>query len=70
MLYSLFDLVVDPRELHIGAYLHSLGSLDLSQASLSLDLIVDPREFSYWGISLPTEFACIVILVILWLWVT
>ena len=57
----LFDLVVDPRELHTGAYPPSLGSSDLSQVSLSFDLVVDPREFSYWGIFPPAEFACIII---------
>ena len=53
---------------HTGAYLSSLGSSDLSQASLSFDLVVDPHELSYWGISSSTEFACIVIQVIFWLW--
>ena len=68
MLHLLFDLVVDSLELHTGAYLPSLGSSDLSQASLSFDLVVDPHELSYWGISPSTEFACIVIWVIIWLW--
>ena len=62
-LHSPFDRVVDPRELHIEAYPHSLGSSDLSEASLYLDLVVDPHELSYWGISPPFESACIVILV-------
>ena len=68
--YSPFDLVVDPYELHTRAYPPSLGSLDLSQASLYFDLVVNPHELSYWGISSPTEFACIIILVILWRWAT
>ena len=45
-----------------------LGSSGLSQASLSFDLVADPHELSYWGISPSTEFACIVIWVTLWLW--
>ena len=57
-----------PRELHIGAYPPSPSSSNLSQASLSFDLVVDPHELSYWGISSSTEFACIVIWVIIWLW--
>ena len=65
--YSPFNLVVDPCELHTEAYPSSLRSLDLSQASLSLDLVVNPHELSYWGISPLAEFACIIILVILWL---
>ena len=65
----LFDLVVDLRELHTGAYPSSLGSSDLSQASLSFDLVVDPHKLSYWGISLPVGLACIIVWVILWLWV-
>ena len=69
-LHSLFDLVVDPRELHTGVYPPSQESLDLSKASLSFDLVVDPHELPYWGISPPIEFTCIVILVILWLWAT
>ena len=55
--------------MYTGAYPPSPRSSDLSQASLSFDLIVDPHELSYWGISPSTEFACIVIWVILWLWV-
>ena len=55
---------------HTRAYPPSLGSSNLSKASLSFNLIVDPHELSYWGISPPIEFACIVILVILWLWAT
>ena len=47
MLHSLFNLVVDPRELHTRAYPHSLRSSDFSQASLSFDLVVDPHELSY-----------------------
>ena len=60
---SPFDLVVDPCELYTRAYPPSIGSLDLSHASLSFDLVVDPHELSYWGISPPAEFAYIVILV-------
>ena len=56
-----FDLVVDSLELHTGAYPPSLRSSDLSQASLSVDLVVDPHELSYWGISPPIEFVCIII---------
>ena len=63
--HSPFDLVVDPFELHIGAYPPSMGSSNLSQASLSFDLVVNPYELSYWGISSSAKFACIVILVIL-----
>ena len=70
MLHSLFNLVVGPCELHSGSYPHSLGSSNLSKALLSFDLVVDPHELSYWGISPPIEYVCIVILVILWLWVT
>ena len=62
-LQSPFDLVFDPRELHTRVYLPSLRSSDLSQALVSFDLAVDPHELSYWAISPPTEFACIVILV-------
>ena len=40
-----------PRELHTRAYPPSPRSSDLSQASLSFDLVVDPYELSYWGIS-------------------
>ena len=58
-----------PRKLHTGAYPPSPRSSDLSQASLSFDLVVDPYELSYWGIS-PPEFTCIIIWVILWFWVT
>ena len=36
-----------PRELHTGAYPPSPRSSDLSQASLSFDLVVDPYELSY-----------------------
>ena len=68
--HSHFDLVVDPCELHIGAYPRSLGSSDLAHASLSFNLVVDSYELSYWGISSLAEFACIIILVILWLWAT
>ena len=68
--HSPFDLVVDPSELHTGAYSPSMGSSDLSQASLSFDLVADRHELSYWGISPPAKFVCIVILVILWLWAT
>ena len=50
--HSPFDLVVDPCKLHTRAYSPSLGSFDLSLASLSFDLVVDPYELSYWGISL------------------
>ena len=46
-IHSPFDLVVDPYELHTGAYPPSLGSSDLSLASLSFDLVVDPYELSY-----------------------
>ena len=67
MLHSPFDLVVDPCELHTGAYPLSLGLSDISQSLVSFDLVVNPLELSYWGISLPVEFACIVVLVILWL---
>ena len=42
-----------PRELHTGAYPPSPTSSDLSQVSLSFDLVVDPHELSYWGISSP-----------------
>ena len=59
-----------PLELHTGAYPPSPRSSDLSQASLSFDLVVDPHELSYWGISPPAEFAYIIILVILWFWAT
>ena len=45
--HSHFDLVVGPCELHTEAYLSFLGSSDLSQASLSFDLVVDPYEVSY-----------------------
>ena len=69
-LHSLFYLVVDPYELHTGAFSPSLRSLDLLEVSLSFDLVVDPHELSYWSISLPIEFACIIILVILWFWDT
>ena len=58
-----FDLVVDSLELHTGAYPPSLGSSDLLWASLSFDLVVDPHELSYWGMSPPAKFACIVIFV-------
>ena len=58
-----------PWELHTGAYPPSPRSSDLSQASLSFDLVFDPYELSYWGIS-PPEFTCIIIWVILWFWVT
>ena len=68
--HSPFDLVVDPCELHIGAYPPSLGSSNLSQALLSFDLVVNPYELSYLGISPLVEFSCIIILVILWLWAT
>ena len=37
--------------LHTRAYPPSLGSSDLSQASLSFDLVVNPHELSYQGIS-------------------
>ena len=47
--------------MHTGAYLPSPRSSDLSQASLSFDLVVDPHELSYWDISPPVEFAYIVI---------
>ena len=67
---SPFDLVVDPCELYTRAYPPSIGSLDLSHASLSFDLAVDPHELSYWGISPLAEFAYIVILVVLWFWAT
>ena len=46
-IHSPFDLVVDPYELHTRAYPPSLGSSDLSLASLSFDLVVDPYELSY-----------------------
>nr|CAN81760.1 hypothetical protein VITISV_000428 [Vitis vinifera] len=61
--HSLSDLVVDSLELHTGAYPPSLGSSNLSWASLSFDLVVDPHELSYWGMSPLAGFACIVILV-------
>ena len=62
-LHSPFNLVVHPCELHTGSDPHSLASSDLSQTSLSLDLIIDPHELSYWGISPPSESVCIIILV-------
>ena len=68
--YSPFDLVFDPCKLHAGAYPPFLGSSDLLEASLSFDLVVDPHELSYWGISPLTKCACIIIWVILWLWAT
>ena len=45
-----------------------MPSYQESGYQLSFDLVVDPHELSYWGISPSTEFACIVIWVILWLW--
>ena len=39
--------------MHTGAYPPSPTSSDLSQVSLSFDLVVDPHELSYWGISSP-----------------
>ena len=42
-----------------------MGSSDFSQTSLSFNLVVNPYELSYWGISPSVEFACIIILVIL-----
>ena len=59
-----------PRELHTEAYPPSSRSSDLSQASLSFDLVVDPHKLSYGDISSPSEFACFIIWVILWLWAT
>ena len=59
--HSLFDLVVDSLELHTGAYPPSPRSSDLSQASLSFDLVVNPHVLSYWGMSPPVGFACIII---------
>ena len=60
-----------PLRVVYQAYASSLGSSDFSQASLFFfDLVVDPYELSYWGVSPSTEFASIVILVIIWLWAT
>ena len=49
--------------MHTGAYPPSPRSSDLSQASLYFNLVVNPHELSYWDISPPVEFACIIILV-------
>ena len=60
-----FDLVVDSESCIPGHTLllrdhytfHRFCSL------FFFNLVVDPHELSYWGISPPVEFACIVILV-------
>ena len=56
--YSPFDLVVDPYELHTRAYPPSLGSLDLSQASLYFDLVVDSYKFVILG-HIPSYRVCL-----------
>ena len=51
-IHSPSDPVINPCELHAGAYPPSLGSSNLSQTSLSFDLVVDSYE-SHIGAFLP-----------------